>query len=183
MRRRLLIWPDSLPKDKKILFVCSVIGLLLSIGGGSTQVQAGNATSTLAITATVTATCTISTSPVSFGTYSGTQINANGNITVTCTNGAPWHISLDHGTVGGSNRFISLNGGGFITLIYELYKDAALSQIWADSDFANTYSPGSSLAGNGTGSTQTNTVYGKLPANQSGPAGNYSDTVTATVNF
>jgi len=39
------------------------------------------------------------------------------------------------------------------------------------------------VPGTGTGGVQTLTVYGQLPANQNGPPGSYSDTITVTLTF
>jgi len=71
-----------------------------------------------------------------------------------------------------------LNGAS--TLNYNLYLDAARTTIWGD----------------GTGGTQnffvrnpTNNqdvsipLYGRIPAGQSTSAGNYSNTLTVTINF
>ncbi len=68
------------------------------------------------------------------------------------------------------------NGSDGIT--YGLYKDAARSQLWED---ANT--PGSTVAGTGTGSAQSATVYGRVSAQGTPSAGAYSDTVVVTVTY
>jgi spore coat protein U-like protein len=167
------------------MLVGTLAGFFLALEGPA-QVQAGTVTSALSVSATMAASCTISTAPVSFGTYTAAQITAQGTVTVQCTTGAPWHISLNKGTNsnGTTPRSMSatVNGTQF-NLTYELYKDAGLTQVWGDSDFAGTYGLGSSLAGTGGGGAQNNTVFGKVSANQSVAAGSYTDTVTATVNF
>jgi spore coat protein U-like protein len=60
-----------------------------------------------------------------------------------------------------------------------------LSSVWGDGS-AGTSTQGGSGAGLGIGSAITHTVYGELPNtdnNQNAPAGNYSDTVTVTVEY
>jgi len=124
------------------------------------------------------------TSPVSFGNYdvfSGTPNDANGSVTLRCNavNGELVTIDL---SAGGSGTYFPrrMTGAGVETLDYNLYRDAARTQIW----------------GNATGGTlrygptvpQSNTnvlipIYGRIPAGQDKSAGSYTDTITATVNY
>lgn len=124
--------------------------------------------------------CTISVTGVSFGSYdvlSGNPVQSTGSVTLQC-GGAVRNIMLTL-SKGQSSSFTprTLTKGGE-ALSYNLYRDAALSAIWGD----------------GTGGTQvytdanppktlTLTIYANIPASQDVSAGNYTDTITATVNF
>jgi spore coat protein U-like protein len=126
--------------------------------------------------------CTISTTSVAFGNYNvftATPDDSTGTITYRC-NSTAMNISIALSD-GSSTTFSprTLRKGGEV-LSYNLYRNAARTQIW----------------GNGTGGTsvytQSNppnnqnvnvTVYGRIPALQDVSAGNYSDTVSAVINF
>jgi spore coat protein U-like protein len=61
-------------------------------------------------------------------------------------------------------------------LSYNLYSNSTRSNVWG-----NTLA--TSLGTTGTGSVVGLIVYGSVPAAQNKPAGSYSDTVQATINF
>ena len=145
---------------------------------------AGTATANLTVSATVAGACLITTTPVSFGTVvvAPAFSTAQGSVSVTCTAGQAWTVTLNRGAApAGSGRAMIVGG---ITMVgYELYHDAGLTQIWGDSGFAGTYPAGSGVAGVGSGAAQTTTVFGRASALSTAPAGNYLDIVSATVNF
>ena len=64
------------------------------------------------------------------------------------------------------------------TVTYGLYKDNARSQVWGDAA-----TPGSTVAGTGSGAVQNLTVYGRVPAQTTPSAGLYTDTVVVTVTY
>ena len=65
-------------------------------------------------------------------------------------------------------------------LNYKLFTDSARTQIWGDGVEGETVM----FADTGTGTAQSNTVYGLIPASQTGaPAGVYEDTVSVTVRY
>lgn len=143
---------------------------------------AATETTTMNVTATVGAACTISTTPVSFGLYSGALKTANGTITVNCTSGAPYNVGIDEGLhLAAGFRNIT---NGTDDIIYELYSDASRTNIWGDSGMTGGgYAFGNPVAGTGTGADQTLTVYGELSAGPLVSIGSYSDTVDVTVEF
>lgn len=145
--------------------------------------HAATATSNLTVSATVAGICTITTTPVSFGTVSSASITtAQGSVGVMCVNGAPYTVTLNKGGVpAGAPRAMSVGGQTMVN--YELYKDAGLTQIWGDTQFAGTYPMGAGSVGTATGGPQTITVFGKAQAVSGAPAGNYTDIVVATINF
>ena len=145
--------------------------------------RAATATANLTVTATVTNNCTISTTPVAFGSYdpvvanASTDLDSTGTVTVTCTKGAAATVGLDLGSnAAGSTR--QLKDGCTNVLAYELFQDAGRSQVWGDA--------GTDLLSAGAAPSKAPrsfTVYGRVTAGQDVPAGNYTDTVVATVNF
>lgn len=153
------------------------------LAGSLTPVAAATATANLQITATVTNNCTISTAPVAFGAYdpvvanATTALDSTGTVTVTCTKGAAATVGLSLGShSSGSTR--QLADGASNMLAYELFQDAGRTAVWGDSG-SDLLSPGAAPSK----APRSFTVYGRITAGQDVPAGNYSDTVVATVNF
>ncbi len=126
--------------------------------------------------------CTISVTSVAFGNYNvftTTPDDSTGTITYRCnSNAANISITLSDGSSTTFNPRTLRKGSE--VLDYNLYRNAARTTIW----------------GNGTGGTsiytRTNppnnsnvslTVYGRIPAQQDVSAGNYTDTVSAVINF
>ena len=139
--------------------------------------RGATATATIAVTATVFAACTISANALPFGTYTGGVNNATTTVTPFCTLGTPYTVSLDAGTGAGATvaaRKMTLSSN---TLTYSLYSDSAHSVVWGTTIGTNT------VAGTGSGLGQPLTVYGQIPASQNVQAGNYTDTVTATLTY
>ena len=126
--------------------------------------------------------CTISAVGVSFGTYnvfSVTPLDSTGSVTYNCS-----------GIVGSSRITINLSKGGAATfnprqmkkvaetLNYNLYLDAARTTIWGDTTGGTSqYGPIKPVSSN------TITIYGRIPIGQDHTAGSYTDTVVATINF
>lgn len=147
---------------------------------------AGTATANLSVTATIDANCTISTSPVAFGSYDPIVANAaapldsTGTVTTACTNGTAATITLGQGSnpVAGSTDAVPLRqmASGANRLPYFLYSDNGRTTIWGNTS-------GTGMADTGIGADSALTVYGRIPPGQNQPAGNYSDTVVATVTY
>jgi len=155
--------------------------------GAAPGTDAATATSNLSVTATVAANCTISTAPVAFGAYdpvsanASTALNGAGSVSVTCTTGASANVTLGQGSnAGGGSTDAApvrrLKDSGTDFLSYSLYSDSGRTTVWG-----NTV--GTGVAHTGTGTLTALNVYGTIAAGQSVPAGNYSDTVVATVTF
>jgi spore coat protein U-like protein len=143
---------------------------------------AATASSSIGVSATVSAACTVSTSSVGFGTVdttSGSNVDAAGSISVTCTNGTTWSAAAGAGGGSGATMANRKMTSGANTLGYTLYTDSGRSTVWGD----GTLSTGL-LTGTGTGTSQSASVYGRIFANQTGvPAGSYADTVSVTVTY
>jgi spore coat protein U-like protein len=153
----------------------------------ASSTDAATATSNLAVTASVTANCTIATAPVAFGAYdpvsanATTALNGTGTVNVTCTNGATTTVTLGQGSnpAGGSTAAAparQLKDGGTDLLTYSLFSDPGRTTVWGDT-------AGTGVAHTGTGTLTALTVNGAVDAGQNVPAGNYSDTVVATITF
>jgi len=140
---------------------------------------AGEATDSFSVSAEVVASCSVTAADLGFGTYdpiNGGDVDGSADVSVTCSNEAPYEVGLTaaSGIVG--SRQMSDAGVG--TLSYELYSDSGRSTAWGDTTETDT------VADTGTGSAKAHTVYGRIAQGQnSAPIGNYSDTVTVTVSY
>jgi spore coat protein U-like protein len=164
----------------KLLFALTTIGILVA---GDSRAVAGSATANLSVTATVVANCTISTTAVAFPAYDPIVANAStnddgtGTVTITCTRGTSATIGLGLGAnVSGSQ--MRMKDAGTDYLNYALYQDSGRGTVWGNSGGA-LLSPVAAPDKN----PRSFTVYGRIPAAQDVPAGSYTDTVVATVNF
>ena len=158
-------------KDLKIALGVSAAMALASAA------SAGSASANLGVSANIPATCTITTSAVAFGAYAGTEINATGSVTANCVNGTAWTIGLGAGNGAGATVNNRKMTSGANTLGYALYSDAGRTQNWGNTIGTDT------LAGTGTGASDSHIVYGRIAAGTVPAPGNYSDTVLATINF
>lgn len=137
----------------------------------------------IAVYASVVANCTITATSIGFASYDpvGNQATANldaqGSLTVACTKGVNPSVGLDNGVNGTTDLVRRLAGNGAF-LTYELYKEESRITPWRNS--------GTGLLSLGTAPSKTARsfpVYARLPGGQDVPAGTYTDTIVATVNF
>jgi spore coat protein U-like protein len=146
-------------------------------------VSAANQTASLTVSATVTNNCTISTAALTFAPYDPVVANASNNldgtgrVTVACTKGAAPTIGLGSGSsASGSARRLADGAGNFLS--YDLYQDSGHTVAWVNAGL------GLLTTGAATSKAARDfTVYGRIAGNQDVPAGSYTDTVVATVNF
>ena len=128
------------------------------------------------------AACSITTSGVIFGSYdvfATTPLVSTGTISVTCTKKEKnFSIYLSPGS---SLTYVSrsMRGPGTDVLKYNLFTQP-YTPIWGNGNggtgfFNHPTDPGTVVV--------NVTVYGRVPAGQDVPAGDYRDTVVATVNF
>jgi len=157
---------------KKLIFASFFMAVLLYAGLANADSQTGN----LNVSASVNSVCSVGTSTLSFGTYdpsSGTDLDAQGIVSITCTLGTSYTVALDLGAQpnGSVRRMIH----GTYYLNYEIYKDSGRLTIWNSSN---------TVSGTGTGSADSIPAYGRVPKQQpSIGSGSYSDTVLITVNY
>src|SRR5262249_49768916 len=131
----------------------------------------------------INAACNVSATTLNFGAYnpgSGTALTGTSAVSVYCTSGSSYTAALNVGSGGGTFATRTLLSGGSTTLGFNLYWDAAYSQIWGDGT-ASTFT----VAGTGSGllTANTITVYGQIPISQDKPTGTYTSTITVTVNY
>jgi spore coat protein U-like protein len=166
----------------------ALIGALLLIAcatwpGAGYVVFASTNTANLAVSATVSVNCTVTAGTLAFGSYdpvianASSNLDASGTFTIACTKNASG-VTIDVGQGGNysSGRRMAASGN---YLSYQMYSDAARTSIWGSTSggsVVNMSAPVSKAA-------VTYTVYGRIAGGQDVPAGSYSDTVVATVNF
>jgi spore coat protein U-like protein len=160
------------------------LGIVATCGSMAT---AGTAVVNLPVSMVVAQTCTVAAAGIDFGTLGIDPSLSTGTIIVTCQSGVPYSVALDQGAdyqppIGRH----AVSNGGLVHLRYELYSDAARTQIWGDNGFASTYTTGFPVSQTGNGTPQSLPVYGAtfggvFPGGY--PAGTYQDQVTVTVHF
>lgn len=159
--------------------------LAAAMGIATCAAHAATDTQAFSVMLTVTESCTISATPptdVNFGSNARTSgavsVTANGTLHVNCSPGTEWVITLNEGqhNDGTSRRMQSTTNIAHYAA-YGLYQDAGYGTPWG-----NVTNFGSGLAGTGTGTSQDIPVYGRL-TNLNLPAGNYVDSVTATITY
>ena len=135
---------------------------------------------TLLVQSSVAPNCRVAVSDLSFAAYDPLVIHASSGLdasailTVTCTKGISVNVLVNDGSheSAGIRRMAS----GSQNLSYELYRDASRSSRWERGNAL-------ALRAEGVFTPTRLGVYGRIPAGQVVPAGSYSDTVTATVDF
>lgn len=133
------------------------------------------------VRANVNRTCAVSATLIDFGsrTTLSSALNAQGNLSVTCTNALPFSIALGNGLWGSApaaRRMRLLGTTTGPTIIYGLYQDAARTLIWGGS-------AGQTFGSTGSGVAQVIPVYARLQPQVTPQTGTYTDTVVVTVTY
>lgn len=158
------------------------------------QARSATAVTTFTVTANLTNGCVFGSSlsspttnlgTLNFGSMSSITSNVDtistagaGSVVVTCTPGTTVSIAMDYGTHGGTatRRFMQ-NTTNTDQLGYQLFQDAARSQVWGTGALVKTVA-------SFPATTQTYPVYARLYAVTTLPsAGTYTDTVTVTLTY
>lgn len=163
--------------DKAIFLSAATIATLCQSG----TAQAATATTTFSVTATVLRACLVTANPLAFGSYDPTAsgpLDATTTLSVLCTVGTPFTVGLSAGTASGATVTTRRMTNGANTLSYALYQDASHTTNWGNTSGTDT--PASITA---PITATPMTVYGRITAGQNVPQGNYSDTITVTVNY
>jgi spore coat protein U-like protein len=138
--------------------------------------------STTSVFAQLAPSCTISVTSVAFGSYNvftTTPADSTGTITYRC-NSAAANISIALSDGSSSTSSPRTMRKGTEVLNYNLYQNAARTNIWGDG------TGGTLIYTQGNPPNNQNvsvTVHGRIPAQQDVSAGNYTDTVSAVINF
>jgi len=163
---------------KFIRAAACVAALAVGLAGPADAVTA---TGSLNVTIIITKTCAVGTSiPVDFGSQGllTADVDAVGDLSVTCTNGTTYDVGLNAG--GGSGATITnrkMTGPASATVTYHLYRDLGRTLNWGNTVSTDT------LAGTGTGAAQSIPVYGRVASQTTPGPGTYNDTVTVTVTY
>jgi spore coat protein U-like protein len=120
----------------------------------------------------------LSTGQLAFGSYdplSSTPTDAASVINYSCSNSISVVVSLS-GDGGGHSSPRTLNGPGGGKLVYDLFTSPARDVVWGDGR-------GGTVTVNVDPNGHSVAVYGRILAQQSAPAGSYSDNIYVTFNF
>ena len=156
--------------------------ILVAVGAGlaaATPAAAATNSATLTVTAEVVESCEVSDATLAWtglGVLAGTNHDTSTSMSVTCTDGSDFDVSMGAGSNAVSGqRYMA--GSGTDTIPYDLYLGVPSS---------GTILPVSSAvaAGTGTGAAQTLTIGGRIPASAGNVAADtYSDSVAVTISF
>ncbi|MDD5480934.1 spore coat U domain-containing protein [Rhodoferax sp.] len=166
-----------------ILRVIFRMGAVVSALALAQAGYAATATGLMTVTATVAASCVVGTSTLAFASATSAAIaagnvDATGTIAVNCTSGSGYTVSLGAGTGTGATTASRKMTAGTQLLSYTVYTTEARTTVWGD----NTTGSGS-VAGIGTGASQSITAYGRIFAGQVVSAATYADTLNVTVTY
>lgn len=144
---------------------------------GSAMTSAAGSTFTANVT--VINSCTIAATNITFATQSSlaSPVDANGLLTVQCTNNDAFRIGLNGGLTG-TVTARRLSGMTRMGVTYQLYLDSKHATAWGDGTSGT-----SMYAGTGTGVVQFIPVYAEVATQITPAAGTYTDTITATIQF
>ncbi|MCB8876869.1 Csu type fimbrial protein [Acidisoma silvae] len=139
---------------------------------------------TLPVTAVVTNNCVVgASSDLSFGSVSATAKNVTGSNTlvVSCPSGTPYYIGLapSNGSTTGAGVMAG-TGSNTDKVPYQLRSGSASGAVWGNT--ATSTKVGNGVAGNGTGTSQSITVYASAASADYTPD-TYTDTVTVDLNY
>jgi spore coat protein U-like protein len=156
-----------------VAYAYSTLGNCATIGNSHAT------TTAFMVTATSATVCSVAATALNFGATGvlRSALDGTSSITVTCTSAAPYTVALDGGLSGASNPTQRKMSQGAESITYGLYQNSNRAAPWGNSDGVNT------VAGTGTGLTQTFTVYGRVPAQSTPSPGTYSDTVVLTISY
>lgn len=130
-------------------------------------------------TATIAAKCNLSATDINFGSVGllTANVDATGTLNVQCTNTTPYTVSINGGLSGATNPALRKMTLSTNSVTYGIYSDIARATAWGSL-------AGATIAGTGTGLTQSLTMYGRVPPQSpTPPPGNYSDTLIATITY
>ncbi|HET8724102.1 MAG TPA: spore coat protein U domain-containing protein [Anaeromyxobacteraceae bacterium] len=146
----------------------AVAALLLAAPGAT---HAGNASASFTVSAKVSGACTITAQDIALAAYdpnAATGASATGNVNLTCTKGTVYSVALT--TTSGW----TMSDGAGSTLNYEIRQGSTTTPWNATSTVGGTAASKAQFS-------LVATLF--VPPGQDITVGNYSDKVTATVNF
>jgi len=166
---------------KKYLVSPVAAGILLAVAGAA---QADSKNASFTVSATVAKVCAITAETLAMGTWSGTgDLEGASTINVKCSTGTGYSVDLSAGASSPSLTDRKLVSGTDL-LSYNLYRNAARTQIWGDGA-DGTYVVGGTGTGMANANNQPLPVYAKILEADllAAKPGAYSNTITATVTY
>jgi spore coat protein U-like protein len=170
------------PSRAAVLALMVALGVLSAGAGRAATISIPrSASATLLVTADVGAQCRIGVDNLNFGAYDPLDLNARSDllaesvIACTCTRGARTNILLDAGKFSADAASGRHMAAGSLEITYQLYRDPGRRAVWAG--------PGQTILSTTGRSARQLRVYASIPSGQRVLAGEYSDTVTAIVEF
>ncbi|WFR99185.1 Csu type fimbrial protein [Rhizobium tumorigenes] len=164
-------------KSNCTLFYTTFSMLVLLAGTTSAQTSS----SQFNVQMTITSDCQItSAGNMDFGSTGviGSNKDATSAIVVQCTSGTAYNIGLDTGRgVGATVTTRYMTGPATAKLGYSLFTDTGRTTTWGNTVSTNT------MSATGTGSTQSYTVYGRVPPQATPAPGAYTDIVAVTLTY
>lgn len=135
------------------------------------QTTASTADATFKVKIEVVSTCAISATDIDFGEVNSgmAATDKTGTLNVTCTSQTPYKVGLS-----GSGKMTNKDDPTSAGIDYKLFQESS-DKAWDNKD--NLYSA------TGSGDVQNIPVVAKLFGSTNVRAGNYADTVTATVTY
>ena len=167
------------------LFKPALLAVAL-ITAAAGNVQAAETSATFQVKIKIVESCDITTTKptdIDFGQHTrataAVNLTQTGTITVNCSAGTPYQIGLNGGIHSTGDAAAPIAGqrrmaGASSFVAYDLYQDAGTT-FWGNT-------AGNRVGDTGTGAAQAHTVTGKVTSINV-PAGDYVDTVTATVVY
>lgn len=142
-----------------------------SAPGGLTGVEFS-----IGVTALISDACVLGTiGAVDFGVQSilGDRLDATGYVQLSCPAARAWTLQFDGGRhAAGEQRRMSNGAGDYVA--YALYRDVARQ---------NPISIGGTISGMGSGTVQSQSIYGRIDAGPPPEIGTYSDRVVVILSF
>ena len=160
----------------KKVALAALMAAVVSTGAQAGQLASGNFT----VQATIAGSCTAVTpqSLFDFGLRpNGTSADFDSTMTVdvTCTASLPYNLAVSKGQ--GNDDVFRTMKNGTNSLTYYLFTDSGrLNNLSSPTGGSSNW-----IGGVGTGSSQTLTIYGRIPTQPTPVAGVYTDTLQATV--
>jgi spore coat protein U-like protein len=161
----------------------SYIIVLISTAAFAVAGRADSLGERMDVTATVVANCRLTVPTLTFGAYDPLAVHsiqpddAQTILVVNCTRNTSASVTLDFGHNAAGNGDRAMSGPGSVHLEYQIYRDAARSQVWAvGADAVRFFSRGIS-------NPDQLTVFGRILPRQEVEPGAYLDVLTATVDF
>lgn len=129
--------------------------------------------------------CRITVTPVNFGTYvplTPTHVDARGQVRVRCVAQPGSFVIIMGPGLSGNQAARTMSAGGGDVLNYNLFRDAAYSQIWGDGT-PPTFTVTGVRPGTGPPSIFVYPIFGRSFSGQTPNPGAYSDNLLVTILF